>query len=30
VQGGAKLAKVITTVVTTHDFTRQRSEVYAR
>ena len=30
VQGGAKLARVITKVVTTHDFTRPRSEVYAR
>ena len=28
VQGGAKLARVIAKVVTTHDFTRQRSEVY--
>lgn len=30
VQGGAKLARVIATLVTTHDFTRPRSEVYAR
>ena len=28
VQGGAKLARGIAKVVTTHDFTRQRSEVY--
>jgi hypothetical protein len=28
VAGGAKIAKVIATLVTTHDFTRRRSEVY--
>ena len=28
VQGGAKIACVIAKVVTNHDFTRQRSEVY--
>jgi hypothetical protein len=28
VKGGAKIAKVIATLVTTHDFTRRRSEVY--
>jgi lysophospholipase L1-like esterase len=28
VKGGAKIAKVITTLVTTHDFTQQRSEIY--
>jgi hypothetical protein len=28
VQGGAKIARVITTLVTTHDFTRKRSEIY--
>jgi hypothetical protein len=28
VEGGAKIAKVIATMVTTHDFTRRRSEVY--
>jgi hypothetical protein len=28
VVGGAKIAKVIATLVTTHDFTRRRSEVY--
>jgi hypothetical protein len=28
VKGGAKIAKLIATVVTTHDFTRRRSEVY--
>ncbi len=30
VQGGAKLARVITKLVTTHDFARPRSEVYAK
>ena len=29
VQGGAKLARVITKLVTTHDFSRPRSEIYA-
>jgi len=29
VQGGAKIARVITTLVTTHDFTRRRSVIYA-
>ena len=28
VKGGAKIARVIATLVTTHDFTRRRSEVY--
>jgi hypothetical protein len=28
VKGGAKIAKVIATLVTTHDFTQRRSEVY--
>jgi GDSL-like Lipase/Acylhydrolase family len=28
VKGGAKIAKVIATLVTTHDFTRRRSEIY--
>ncbi|MEX1059887.1 MAG: SGNH/GDSL hydrolase family protein [Methyloceanibacter sp.] len=28
VKGGAKIAKAITTLVTTHDFTRRRSEIY--
>ncbi len=28
VEGGAKIAKIIATVVTTHDFTQRRSEVY--
>jgi hypothetical protein len=28
VKGGAKIAKLIATLVTTHDFTRRRSEVY--
>jgi GDSL-like Lipase/Acylhydrolase family len=28
VTGGAKIAKIIATLVTTHDFTRRRSEVY--
>jgi lysophospholipase L1-like esterase len=28
VQGGAKMAKTITTLVTTHDFARRRSEIY--
>ena len=29
VKGGAKIARVITELVTTHDFTRRRSEIYA-
>jgi hypothetical protein len=28
VTGGAKIARVVATLVTTHDFTRRRSEVY--
>jgi hypothetical protein len=28
VKGGAKIAKAIATLVTTHDFTRRRSEIY--
>ena len=28
VKGGAKIVKVIATLVTTHDFTQRRSEVY--
>ncbi len=28
VQGGAKIARVIATLVTTHDFKQRRSEIY--
>jgi hypothetical protein len=28
VKGGAKMAKTITSLVTTHDFGRRRSEIY--
>jgi hypothetical protein len=27
-KGGAKIARVITTLLTTHDFTQKRSEIY--